>query len=118
MASKKNGNNSKKGYTRGPHIPTPPGDQKGHPPAGEVLGASESLLHSIFAQSPYPMWIADAQGTLIWLNQSCQDLLDLTAAEVVGKYNVFQDNIVEGQGFFPLLQRVFEKGETDRKSVV
>jgi len=60
------------------------------------------------------MWIADDQGTLIWLNQACRDLLHLSAAEVVGKYNVFQDNIVEQQGHLPLLRRVFEKGETAR----
>ncbi|MEW6658942.1 MAG: PAS domain S-box protein [Thermodesulfobacteriota bacterium] len=114
MASKKNGDNSPKGDTSGPQIPASPGDLKARQLPREALGASESLLHSILDQSPYPMWIADAQGTLIWLNQACRDLLHLNGDEVVGKYNVFQDNIVEQQGLTPLVRRVFEKGETVR----
>ena len=115
MASRKNGDNKPKKEKSGrPHILSSPGDQTGCQLAGEALGTSESLLHSILDQSPYPMWIADDQGTLIWLNQACRDLLHLTAAEVVGKYNIFQDNIVEQQGYFPLLRRVFEQGETVR----
>jgi PAS domain S-box-containing protein len=82
--------------------------------AGEASGDTDSLLHSILDQSPYPMWIADSQGTLIWLNQSCRDLLQLSGEEVIGKYNVFRDNIVEEQGLQPLLRRVLEQGERVR----
>jgi two-component system cell cycle sensor histidine kinase/response regulator CckA len=114
MTSRKNSdNNPRKEESGRPHLLASPGDQTGRQLAGEVF-ETESLLHSILDQSPYPMWIADAQGTLIWLNQACRDLLHLTAAEVVGKYNVFQDNIVDQQGHLPLLRRVFEKGETVR----
>jgi len=80
----------------------------------EILGNSKSFLNSIINKSSYPMWIADDQGTLVWLNQACRDLLRLTDAEVVGKYNIFQDNIVEAQGLLPLVRRVFEEGETVR----
>jgi len=82
--------------------------------AEEALRTSESFLNSIIDQSPSPMWISDAQGSLIRINQSCLDLLQITAADVAGKYNVFQDNIVEQQGFYPLLRRVFAQGETVR----
>jgi len=84
----------------------------------KALRTSESFLYSIIDQSPYPMWISDDQGTLIKLNQSCQDLLHITPLEVVGKYNVFQDNIVEQQGLLPLLQRVFAQGETVRFEII
>src|SRR4030042_3040488 len=80
----------------------------------EILRNSESFLNSIINKSPYPMWIADDQGTLVWLNQACRDLLLLTDAEVVGKYNILQDNIVEEQGLLPLVRQVFEEGETVR----
>jgi PAS domain S-box-containing protein/putative nucleotidyltransferase with HDIG domain len=60
------------------------------------------------------MWISDAQGTLIRLNQACRDLLNISDKDVVGKYNVFKDNIVEEQGFLPLIKRVFEEGERAR----
>ena len=80
----------------------------------EILRNSESFLNSIINKSSYPMWIADDQGTLVWLNQACRDLLLLTDAEVVGKYNILQDNIVEEQGLLPLVRQVFEEGETVR----
>jgi two-component system cell cycle sensor histidine kinase/response regulator CckA len=80
----------------------------------EALRTSESFLNSIIELSPYPMWMSDAQGTLLRLNQACRDLLHINPEEVVGKYNVLKDNIIEEQGFLPLLQRVFEKGETIR----
>ncbi|MDD2902065.1 MAG: PAS domain S-box protein, partial [Syntrophales bacterium] len=84
----------------------------------EALRTSESFLRSIVDWSPYPMWISDDQGTLIKLNQACQDLLHLSAGEVEGKYNVFQDNIVAEQGLLPLLHRVFEQGETVRFEII
>jgi PAS domain S-box-containing protein len=74
--------------------------------------SSTSLLDSIIEQSPCAMWISDASGTLIRLNQACRDLLHLSDEEVVGKYNVLEDNIVAEQGLLPLVKRVFEQGET------
>ncbi|MEW5957601.1 MAG: PAS domain S-box protein [Chloroflexota bacterium] len=82
--------------------------------AEEALRWSEAFLDSIIEHSPHAMWIADDQGTLIRLNQACCDLLYITADEVVGKYNLFQDNIVEEQGFMPLVKQVFEQGQTVR----
>jgi PAS domain S-box-containing protein len=102
------------GYAGCPHILASTRDITGRLQTEEALQTSESFLNSIIDQSPYPMWISDSRGTLLKLNQACQDLLNITAAEVVGRYNVFSDNIVEQQGYYPLLQRVFEKGETVR----
>ena len=82
--------------------------------AEDALQTSERFLNSIIDQSPYPMWISDAQGTLIRLNQACRNLLCTSDEEVVGKYNVFKDSIVEEQGFLPLIRGVFEEGETVR----
>jgi len=69
--------------------------------AEEALRTSESFLNNIIEQSPYPMWISDDKGTLIRLNQACQDLLHISEEDVVGKYNVLQDNIVEQQELMP-----------------
>jgi two-component system, cell cycle sensor histidine kinase and response regulator CckA len=80
--------------------------------AEEALKASESFLNSVIDQSPYPMWISDDKGTLIRINKACLDLLNLKENEVMGKYNVLGDNIVEQQGFLPHVSSVFEKGET------
>jgi PAS domain S-box-containing protein len=72
----------------------------------------EAVLDSIVNSSPYAMWISDSQGTLIRLNQACRNILQIKDEEVVGKYNIFQDNIVEQQGFMPLVREVFERGKT------
>jgi PAS domain S-box-containing protein len=82
--------------------------------ADEALRHSEAFLNSVVEHSPHAMWISDENGTLIKLNQACRDMLHITDAEVVGKYNVLQDNIVEEQGAMPLVRRVFEQGESVR----
>jgi two-component system, cell cycle sensor histidine kinase and response regulator CckA len=76
------------------------------------LQASESFLNNVVNQSPSPMWISNDKGTLIRINQACLDLLHISEDDVVGKYNIFKDNIVEEQGFMPLVRQVFEAGET------
>ncbi len=80
----------------------------------EALITSEVFLNSIIEQSPHPMWISDDKGTLVRLNRACRELLHLSDEEVIGKYNVLRDNIVEQQGFMPMVRRVFENGETAR----
>jgi PAS domain S-box-containing protein len=82
--------------------------------SAEALRASETFLNSIIEHSPHAMWISDERGTLLRLNQACRNLLNITDDEVVGKYNVMEDSIVEKQGFLPLIRKVFEKGETAR----
>ena len=80
--------------------------------ADEALQARERLLDNIIDQSPYPIWISDAQGTLIRINQACCELLGITAADVVQQYNVLRDNIVEAAGLLPQVQAVFAEGRT------
>ncbi|NLH47857.1 MAG: PAS domain S-box protein [Myxococcales bacterium] len=86
--------------------------------AEEARRGSEVFLNRIFEDSPFPMWISDAQGSLIRINKACCKLLNITADEVLGQYNIFQDNIVEEQGFMPLIRRVYEKGEVVRFPLV
>ena len=75
---------------------------------------SYSSLYSIINQSPYSICISDDKGTLIWTNKACLDLLNISEDEVVGKYNIFQDDIVASQGLLPLVRSVFESGESVR----
>lgn len=82
--------------------------------AEETVRSSESFLNSVIEQTPYATWISDDKGILIRLNQACRDLLHITDKEVVGKYNVLQDTIVEEQGYMPLVRSVFERGATVR----
>jgi two-component system cell cycle sensor histidine kinase/response regulator CckA len=82
--------------------------------AEEALRASETFLQTIIDNSPISMWVSDGRGTLIRMNPACRELLQVTDEELVGKYNVLEDNIVEQQGAMPLVKRVFEKGESVR----
>ncbi len=73
------------------------------------LEYSENFMNSLIEQSPHAMWISDSSGTLIKTNQALRDMLNVTDEELVGKYNVLQDNIVEEQGYMSLVRDVFEK---------
>ncbi|MDD1684841.1 MAG: PAS domain S-box protein, partial [Methanoregula sp.] len=74
------------------------------------LQNSVAFLNSLIDQSPTPMWISDEIGTLIRINKACCDLLNVSEAEVMGKYSIFDDNIVKEQDFMPLVHDVFHKG--------
>lgn len=82
--------------------------------AEEALASSEEFLNNVFEQNSVSMWISDSEGTLIKMNQSCRELFGSTDEEAVGKYNLFKDNLIEEQGFIPLIENVFEKGEIAR----
>ena len=82
--------------------------------ADDALRASETFLDTIIERSPFSMWVSDDKGTLIRMNQACRDLLRVTDEDLVGKYNVLEDNVVEQQGLMPLVKRAFEGGERAR----
>ncbi len=60
------------------------------------------------------MWISDHQGTLTRATKVLRDLFQISDEEIVEKYNILNDNIVEEQEFMPLIKSVFERGETAR----
>ncbi|MFZ4401628.1 MAG: PAS domain S-box protein [Bacteroidales bacterium] len=78
--------------------------------AEEELYYSRTFMNSIIEHSPTSLWISDEHGLLIRMNQACRDILHLQEDEVVGKYNILNDNIIEEQGFMPMVKDVFEKG--------
>jgi PAS domain S-box-containing protein len=82
--------------------------------AEEALRTSQEFLNSIIENSPNALWISDENGTLMRMNQACRDLIHLRDEEVVGRYNILKDNLLEEQGFLPLVKDVFEKGVTVR----
>ena len=82
-----------------------------HKRADEELQASRVFLETIIDHSPLSMWVLDNKGTLVHMNQASRELFHVTDEEVIGKYNVFEDNIVEKQGIIPLARAVFEQGE-------
>ena len=78
--------------------------------AEEALRESRSFLENVIEHSPYAMWISDSEGTLIRANQALRDMFHLTDEDLVGRYNVFRDNVVEAQGAMPLIRKVYDEG--------
>ncbi len=82
--------------------------------AQDELQFSQNFLDSIIEQSPNSLFICDANGTLIRMNQALRDHIHVTDEELVGKYNILTDSIMERQGLAPRIKAVFEKGVSDR----
>jgi len=78
----------------------------------QALQASEAFLDRVIEQSPFATWISDAEGTLQRANPALKKFLNLTDEQLVGKYNVLKDPLVERQGLMPLFRSVFEEGKT------
>ena len=78
----------------------------------EETANREQFLDRIIEQSPFATWIADANGTLQQANPALKKMLGLTDEQLVGKYNVLLDPLVEEQGLTDLVRSVFEAGET------
>ena len=72
----------------------------------------EKFLNSVIDQSPFAIWISDAEGTLQRANPALKKILNLTDEQLVGKYNVLEDKIAKKAGLQPLFRTVFEKGKT------
>ncbi|GEM_PF-1263167 len=85
-----------------------------HKRTEDELRTSKAFLECIIEQSPMSMWISDENGTLIRTNQALRDRLQITDADVVGKFNIFADNQALEQGFMPQIRRVYEQGGTER----
>jgi len=71
-----------------------------------------SIMANIVERSPNALWISDQHGSLTILNRACRDILRIKEEEVIGKYNILKDNILESQDVMPQVKDVFEKGKT------
>ena len=78
--------------------------------AEKELKTRELFLDRVIEQSPFAIWISDEKGTLIRANQALKRFLNVKDEQLVGKYNVLHDPIVEKQGLMPLVRTVYEEG--------
>jgi PAS domain S-box-containing protein len=78
--------------------------------ADELLKEKTKFLDQIIETSALSMWISDEKGTAIKTNPACRELFGATEEEVVGKYNLFKDSVIEKKGFMPVVKGVFKKG--------
>ncbi len=107
-------------------IKTPVLDKKGEPVgilgifmditerklAIENLQDNKVFLDNIIDQSPFAIWISDAEGTMQRANPALKKFLNLTDEQLIGKYNVLNDPVAERQGLLPLFLTVYNDGKT------
>lgn len=74
--------------------------------------AVPSWLWQAFDAAPVSTWVSDDRGTLLVQNEACRRVLRITDEEVVGKYNLFADPVVQRAGLVPLIRTVFDRAET------
>jgi PAS domain S-box-containing protein len=77
----------------------------------ETLKAKNIFIDRIIETSALSTWISDENGTALQANPACLKFFGATEAEVIGKYNIFNDEVIEKQGFMPEIRKVFENGE-------
>ena len=80
--------------------------------AEESARQNEIFLNRIIDQSPFATWISDSKGTLERVNQALKTTLNLTDDQLIGRYNIFKDPLLERQGLMPRIRSVFEEGLT------
>jgi PAS domain S-box-containing protein len=76
-----------------------------------ALEERTNFLDSIIESSALSMWISDSKGTAIRANSACLDFFGAEKEEVVGKYNLFKDEVIEKAGCMPEIRNVFKKGK-------
>ncbi len=75
---------------------------------------AHSFLETVLDQSPFPMWIGDANGTLIRTNQALREALNLTDEQLVGRYNPLQDPNVIREDLTETIRAVIEQHKPAR----
>ncbi len=82
--------------------------------AEELLESTNAFLDEVVNMSPFAMWVSDREGFLLRTNRALRKILDLTDEQLIGKYNVLEDENLKKQGLMSLAMAVFDKQEPAR----
>jgi len=85
--------------------------------AEQALKNNQNFLNSVIDQSPFAIWISDEKGTIIRCNNALEKILNISADQLIDKYNVFEDEVAVEQGLIPKIRTVFEDRKTANFSV-
>ena len=77
----------------------------------EALLEKTNFINKIIETSSLSTWISDEHGTAIQVNPACLKFFGATEDEVIGKYNLLKDEVIEKQGYMPEVRKVFGNGE-------
>ncbi|MFB3894994.1 MAG: PAS domain S-box protein [bacterium] len=81
------------------------------------IAMSKNFLERIIDLSPFAMWISDDKGILLRANQALREALNVTDKQIIGRYNVFEDQNLIELGVMPQIESVFHKGIPTRFSI-
>ncbi len=73
------------------------------------IQAARDFLNTLIDLSVFGMWISDREGTIIQVNRILCETMNMTDDQIVGKYNVFEDDNLKAQGVMPKVKAVFEQ---------
>lgn len=73
---------------------------------------SKQFMEKVIYQSPLSTTVVDKDGVCIMINSACKRLFGIKEdSQVIGRYNILKDNVLDEMGYIPLLNRAF-KGES------
>jgi PAS domain S-box-containing protein len=79
--------------------------------AEEALKASERQFRQLFEAAPLSMELHDRNGVLVDTNPAWEEIWQLPAKDVIGKYNLLSDPQLQEKGLTEYFERVYQ-GET------
>jgi PAS domain S-box-containing protein len=85
--------------------------------AMDEIRSSKAFLDKVIDMSPFSMWISDREGTVIRVNRSLCEAIGLTEEDIIGKYNVLDDDNLKNQGVMAGVRGVFEHNTMTRFSI-
>jgi PAS domain S-box-containing protein len=77
--------------------------------SAEIPGEKDRLVEWLLETSSLNTWISDAKGTAVGMNSACSRFFGVTAGEVLGKYNIFEDEEVRRHGKTSVIRKAFEE---------
>ena len=79
--------------------------------AEEEIKEKSRFIDNIINSSALSTWISDEKGTAIRTNQACLNFFGAKEEEVIGKYNLFQDEVLKEKGLLSNIDDVFNSGK-------
>lgn len=74
------------------------------------LDQQTRFIDNIIDNSKISTWISDTNGITIRANDAAIELMGTSVNNIIGKYNIFKDNLLHNSGYTTLLKDIFEKG--------
>ena len=81
------------------------------------LQAAKAFSDAVLENSPFAMWVSDADGIVLRTNRSLLETLNLREEQIVGNYCVLNDENLKKCGVMPQIRAVFQECKATRFSL-